>query len=119
MPSLDSPKKPGSRGEQVQVSDDALKDPGPIKNGPRLIVPSSGHVQPMQIDKIREMLTVKTHQTKTPLELFAYSVHDEVDGYVGALEAIEQCVDAHLPGSSFRRVRVFDFGRGRHVGSWP
>lgn len=79
-----------------------------ITNGPQFNAPSAGHWLMPQIAKIREKLTVKTYCTAAPLELFAYSMRDDVDGHVDSLNMIDECVKEHLPGSSFRRVRVFD-----------
>jgi hypothetical protein len=65
---------------------------------------------PPQLEKIEEKLVAKTYRTDAPLELFAYSRHDEVDGHLGSLAAIEQCITTHLPGSQFQRVSVFNLG---------
>jgi hypothetical protein len=81
---------------------------GPLRNGPRIIAPSAGHCLPPQVDKIREKLIDKTYQTGAPLELFAYAEHDEVDAHIDSLPAMEQCVKAHLPGSKFQRVSIFN-----------
>jgi hypothetical protein len=81
-------------------------------DGPRMIAPSAGKLLRPQVDKIEEKLTAKTYRTSAPLELFAYSAHDEVDGYFDGLSAIQLCIQQHLSGSHFRRVWVFDFGRG-------
>jgi hypothetical protein len=71
---------------------------------------SAGSWLPPQLDKIREKLVDKTYRTNVPLELFAYSMHDEVDGHVDGLAAIENCINTYLPGSKFRRVSVFNRG---------
>jgi hypothetical protein len=83
---------------------------GAHENGPQIIAPSAGYWLPPQVDKIREKLVDKVYQTSAPLELFAYSEHDEVDAHIASLPAIEQCIKAHLPGSKFHRVSVFNLG---------
>jgi hypothetical protein len=79
-----------------------------ITNGPRINAPSGGSWQMPQIQKIKEKLTAKTYHTSAPLELFAYSTHDEVDAHINSLSMIDECVRMYLPCSQFRRVRVFD-----------
>lgn len=79
-----------------------------ISNGPRINVPSGGTWQMPQISKIKEKLTSKTYCTSAPLELFAYSTHDEVDAHVDSLTMIDECVEAYLGDSQFQRVLVFD-----------
>jgi hypothetical protein len=78
----------------------------PRRKGPHITTSSAGSWLPPQLDKIREKLVDKTYRTDAPLELFAYSRHDEVDG----LAAIENCINTYLPGSRFRRVSVFNLG---------
>jgi hypothetical protein len=90
-----------------------------VKDGPHISTSSAGFWLPPQLDKIREKLVDKNYQTHAPLELFAYSQHDEVDGHLGGLEAIEQCVRAHLPGSLFQRVSVFNMGFLQLVYRYP
>jgi hypothetical protein len=90
-----------------------------VTNGPRLSAPSAGSWLPPQIDNIEQKLTDRRYQTTAPLELFAYSTHDEPDGAVGLLAQIDACVRAHLPGSAFRRVHVFHVGFGQLLYSYP
>lgn len=45
-----------------------------------------------------------------PLELFAYSEHDEVDTHIDSVPVIQQCIKTHLRGSKFQRVTVFNLG---------
>jgi hypothetical protein len=93
---------------------------GPRKtNGPRIIAPSAGSLQRPQVDKIEQKLTAKTYRTSAPLELFAYSTHDEVDAYLDGLRCIDASVQQHLPRSLFRRVWVFDFGREQLKYTFP
>lgn len=87
---------------------------GNVNDGPHIVAPSAGYWLPPQLDKIRGKLVDKTYRTDSPLELFAYSKHDEVDGHVGGLEAKK-----HLPGSRFRRVLVFNLGFLRLVYRYP
>ncbi|WP_211474919.1 hypothetical protein [Collimonas humicola] len=79
-----------------------------ITNGPQINAPSAGSWLMPQISKIEEKLTSKIYCTSAPLELFAYSTHDEVDAHVDSLSMIDECVRKHLQGSKFQRVRVFD-----------
>jgi hypothetical protein len=79
-----------------------------ITNGPQISAPSGGDWQMPQTSKIKEKLTVKTYRTSAPLELFAYSTHDEVDAHINSLAMIDECVRMHLPSSQFQRVLVFD-----------
>ena len=53
-----------------------------VKEGPHIVAPSAAYWLPPQLDKIQEKLTAKTYRADAPLELFAYSRHDEVDGHV-------------------------------------
>ena len=92
---------------------------GNVKDGPHIVAPSAGYWLPPQLDKIREKLVDKTYQTDAPLELFAYSRHDEVDGYVDGLAAIGECISKHLPGSKFERVSVFNLGFLQLVYRYP
>ncbi|HEV7448073.1 MAG TPA: hypothetical protein VGO18_36235, partial [Steroidobacteraceae bacterium] len=87
---------------------------GSVTNGPQFSPFSAGSWLPPQIDKIREKLVDKRYQTAAPLELFAYSLHDEPDGAVGGIEQIDTVVHPHLPGSRFRRVHVFHYGFAGH-----
>ncbi len=90
-----------------------------IKDGPKLSAPSSGYWNRPQVNKIAEKLSDKTYTTAAPLELFAYSPHDEPDGAVGSLEEICAVAAKHLPGSQFRRVHVFHLGFLKHICSMP
>jgi hypothetical protein len=83
---------------------------GLVRNGPHITTSSAGPWLPPQLDKIREKLVDKSYRTAAPLELFAYSEHDEVDGHVNGRVAIDQCIKAHLPRSKFQRVSVFNLG---------
>ena len=92
---------------------------GNVKDGPHIVAPSAGYWLPPQLDKIQEKLTAKTYRTHAPLELFAYSRHDEVDGHVDGLAAIEGCIKKHLPGSQFAHVSVFNLGFLQLVYRYP
>jgi hypothetical protein len=81
---------------------------GGVMDGPRISAPSAGSWCMPQVDKIREKLVDKSYRTSAPLELFAYSTHDDVDAHVDSRNAIDECVRRYLPGSQFRRVRVFN-----------
>ncbi len=91
----------GHRGVTVIRGDDIL-------NGPHIYAPSSGLWLMPQISKIEEKLTQKTYNTTAPLELWAYSVHDEVGAHVDSLAMIGKCVEQYLGKSQFQRVLVFD-----------
>lgn len=88
-------------------------------NGPHISAPSGAFWQPPQVEKITEKLRDKTYQPLAPLQLFAYATHDEPDGAVGSLEAIQAAVAQHLPGSLFRRVHLFHVGFLKHIASMP
>jgi hypothetical protein len=75
-----------------------------VEKGPHITTSSVGSWLPPQLDKIQEKLVAKTYRTDAPLDLFAYSEHDEVDGHVNGRAEIEQCIKTYLPGSRFRRV---------------
>jgi len=87
--------------------------------GPHVSAPSGASWQPPQVSKIIEKLRDRTYKSVAPLELFAYATHDEPDGAVGSLEAIQAAVEAHLPGSPFRRVHLFHVGFLKHICSMP
>lgn len=87
--------------------------------GPHVSAPSGAFWQPPQVEKIVEKLRDRTYKPVAPLELFAYATHDEPDGAVGSLEAIQAAVETHLPGSQFRRVHLFHVGFLKHIFSMP
>ncbi|MHB8252941.1 MAG: hypothetical protein ACYDEV_04440 [Acidiferrobacter sp.] len=91
----------------------------PVASEPHFATHSVGTPLPPQIDTIREKLTAKHYQTQMPLDLFAYSKYDQVDGAIGVLEQIDDCVHAHLADSRFRRVHIFDLVFGRHLRTYP
>ncbi len=86
--------------------------------GPHINASSAGPWLPPQVDKIEEKLTKKKYRTAGPLELFAYANHDEPDGAVDSLAQIDACVRTYLPGSAFKRVRVFNLGFRQLVFTW-
>jgi hypothetical protein len=88
-----------------------------LKNGPAVTAPSGDYFRGPQVEKIVEKLRDKEYQTNASLELFAYSNHDDPDGAVGSLEAIQTAVVQHLADSMFRRVHVFHLGFLQHVWS--
>lgn len=87
--------------------------------GPHVSAPSGAFWQPPQVEKIIEKLRDRTYELVAPLELFAYAMHDEPDGAVGSLGAIQAAVGKHLPGSQFRRVHLFHVGFLKHICSIP
>lgn len=93
---------------------------GHVVNGPRIFAFSVSSPQPIQTQKIREKLVEKApYQTTAPLELFGYSVHDDVDAFVHSRATIDACVNAHLPGSQFARVKIFNFGTNELKFEYP
>jgi hypothetical protein len=88
-----------------------------IQDGPGISSPSAGYWLPPQVSKIVEKLRDKDYPTDIPLELFVYATHDEPNGAVGSLEAIQAAVAEHLPTSRFRRVHLFHVGFRQHIWS--
>lgn len=86
-----------------------------IKDGPKFSAPSVGFWKAPQVHKIAEKLSDKTYTPAAPMELFAYSPHDEPDGAVGSLEEIQAVIAEHLPGSQFQCVHVFHLGFLTHI----
>jgi hypothetical protein len=74
---------------------------------------------PPQLEQITTKLKDKTYQYSGRLELFAYSIHDEPDGAVGGLEAIEQTIRQDIGTSKFDRVHVFHVGFLKHILTLP
>jgi hypothetical protein len=54
-------------------------------DGPHFNAPSAGSWLPPQLSKIGEKLKDKNYLFTGPLELFAYSPHDEPDGHINSL----------------------------------
>ena len=90
-----------------------------VPRGPRFSHFSAGAWFPPQIEQIEKKLLNRAYATNVPLELFAYATHDEPDGAVGLLEAIQASVLKHLPGSNFQRVHLFHLGFLKHICSMP
>jgi len=91
-----------------------------LTDGPHFSTSSAGSWMPPQLAKIRgKLVDKKPYRTNAPLELFAYSEHDEVDGHIDGLSAIEQCVKINLVGSQFQRVTVFNLGFLQRVYRFP
>ena len=86
-----------------------------VQDGPHIRTISAGRWCPPQIGKIEEKLRCKKYRAEAPLELFAYSRHDEPDGAVTWRKEIDACVHAHLPGSLFRRVHIFNLAFLQHI----
>jgi hypothetical protein len=59
--------------------------------------------------------TAKTFVAMIPLELFAYSAHDDLATEASVIPKIIECIGMHLPASAFRGVRVLDLFRLRQV----
>lgn len=74
---------------------------------------------PPQLEQITTKLKDKTYQYSGRLELFAYSIHDEPNGAVGGLEAIEQTIRQDIGTSKFDRVHVFHVGFLKHILTLP
>lgn len=92
---------------------------GHVTNGPQISAPSAGRIAYPQIDKLQAKLVHKSYRVNAPLDLFAYSTHDEVDAHINSLAEIETRVRTFLPGSPFRRVYVFNSGFGALVLTYP
>lgn len=92
---------------------------GGVTDGPGMSASSGGYWQQPQVDKIAGKLRDKRYQTSAPLELFAYSTHDEPNLAVGSLEQIQETIVTLLPGSPFRRVHVFDAAFLRYLLKYP
>jgi hypothetical protein len=88
-------------------------------DGPHFNAPSAGSWLPPQLSKIEEKLRDKDYLFTGPLELFAYSPHDEPDGHINSLGEIQACINQNLTGSLFRRVHVFHLGFLKHIVSIP
>jgi hypothetical protein len=88
-------------------------------DGPHFSAPSAGGWMPPQIAKIAQKLQDKNYTFTGPLELIAYSQHDEPDGHINSLNEIRACIDQNLPGSLFTRVHVFHLGFLQHIVSVP
>lgn len=112
------------------VSNDALGNPRGfegaiihrerVTNGPKFSHFSGASWQPPQAEKLRAKLQPGRYDgVGLPLELFAYSVHDELELAVGSLEALQQLVVTQLPASSFRRAHLFNRGFLQHLWSYP
>jgi hypothetical protein len=86
-----------------------------VTNGPKFSHFSAGRWLPPQASKLEEKLQTGRYRSDIPMELFAYAIHDEPDIAVGSLELLQDLIVKLLPGSSFRRVHVFDLGFRRHL----
>ena len=89
---------------------------GVIK-GPYVTSSSGGYWQAPQVNNIVDHLQSAYQIDGRPMDLFAYSTHDEPDGHVDSLANIQAVVRQHLPGSQFRRVHVFHVGFRQHIWS--
>jgi hypothetical protein len=88
-------------------------------DGPNVSAPSAGYWMPPQLSKIEEKLREKNYTFTGPLELFAYSQHDEPDGHINSVAEIQACINQNLPGSLFTRVHVFHLGFLKHIVTMP
>jgi hypothetical protein len=88
-------------------------------DGPHFSAPSAGGWMPPQLSKIEEKLRDKNYAFTGPLELFAYSQHDEPDGHINSLAEIQTCINQNLTGSLFTRVHVFHLGFLKHIVTMP
>ena len=88
---------------------------GHFADGPHISAPSAGYWQPPRVGNIVGKLCDTQYTPAAPMELFAYSTHDEPDGAVGSLEAIQAAVAQHLPESQFERVHLFHVGFLSHI----
>jgi hypothetical protein len=88
-------------------------------DGPHFNAPSGGSWMPPQLGKIEQKLQEKNYTFKGPLELIAYSQHDEPDGHINSLSEIRARINQNLSGSLFTRVHVFHLGFLQHIISMP
>jgi hypothetical protein len=88
-------------------------------DGPHFSAPSVGSWMPPQLKKLEQKLREKDYTFTGPLELIAYSEHDEPDGHINSLDEIRMCIDRNLTGSRFTRVHVFHLGFLQHIVSVP
>jgi hypothetical protein len=88
-------------------------------DGPHFSAPSAGSWMPPQLNRIEEKLRDKNYTFTGPLELFAYSPHDEPDGHINSLDEIQACINQNLTGSLFTRVHVFHLGFLKHIVTIP
>jgi hypothetical protein len=88
-------------------------------DGPHFSAPSTGSWMPPQLNKIERKLRDKNYTFSGPLELFAYSEHDEPHGHVDSLNEICACINGNLTESAFTRVHVFHLGFLRHIVTTP
>jgi len=86
-----------------------------MQNGPRLIAPSADGWKPPNYQELMKKPTAKTFVAMIPLELFAYSAHDDLATEASVIPKIIECIGMHLPASAFRGVRVLDLFRLRQV----
>jgi hypothetical protein len=89
------------------------------RNGIRIHSFSAGPLLAPNASTVERKLTNRTYEAFAPLELFAYSVHDEPDGAVGWQEMLDTSIAKYLPNSLFKSVHLFHFGFGRHIKSYP
>jgi hypothetical protein len=89
---------------------------GGISKGPQVTSSSAGYWHQPQVSNITKHLQT-CYEVTAPLDLFAYSLHDEPDGATNSLANIQAVVAQHLPGSRFRRVHVFHVGFLKHIWS--
>jgi hypothetical protein len=90
---------------------------GGVTDGPHVGSSSGGYWQGPQVNNIVDHLQNTYQIDGRPLDLFAYSTHDDPDGHVNSLANIQAVVAQHLSGSQFRRVHVFHLGFRQHIWS--
>ena len=88
-------------------------------DGPHFNAPSAGSWMPPQLGKIEQKVQEKDYTFTGPLELIAYSQHDEPDAHINSLGEIRACIHQNLFGSVFTRVHVFHLGFLQHIISIP
>jgi hypothetical protein len=93
---------------------------GDVSRGPRFSHSSAGRWLPPQVSKLEDKLRPGRYEkTFVPLELFAYSVHDEPDLAIGSVEQLQDVIVRQLPGSAFQRAYVFDLWFQRLLYRYP
>ena len=109
---------PGSIGNPMgYVKGHLYRDP--VLDGPKFSSFSFGDWLGPQLEKIARKLTENYYKTNFPLELFAYSEHDDPDGHVDSRHEFEECVRKHLPNLKFIRVHLFYLAHKKYLYSIP
>ncbi len=84
--------------------------------GIKISAPTAGKLLEPDYEKLLPKLTAKGYgPAASALHLFAYSDHDELDGYVDSLARLETIAREHIRKSPFAAVHFFDASLMRHL----